>query len=62
MSPQVTAARPPHGAYNKFVQLGYHTDYLPVWLQDLGYNTYHVGKFLNWYQKNDATSVVPKGW
>jgi N-acetylglucosamine-6-sulfatase len=34
---------------------------LPVWLQDAGYYTAHVGKFLNGYGKRKAREVPP-GW
>ena len=36
---------------------------LPVWLQAAGYNTIHVGKFMNHYQQGvpDRTDVAP-GW
>ena len=36
---------------------------LPVWLQDAGYNTIHVGKFLNGYWKFvDRPADVAPGW
>jgi N-acetylglucosamine-6-sulfatase len=34
---------------------------LPVWLQDAGYRTIHVGKYLNGYGSRDPTEVPP-GW
>ena len=34
---------------------------LPVWLQDAGYNTAFVGKYLNEYGAGDPT-LVPPGW
>ena len=34
---------------------------LPVWLQDGGYYTAHVGKFLNGYGRKNPTQVPP-GW
>ena len=33
----------------------------PVWLQNAGYRTSHVGKFMNQYGDNDPTEVPP-GW
>ena len=36
-------------------------EYLPVWLEDAGYATAHVGKFLNGYGK-DRDPDVPNGW
>ena len=35
--------------------------YLPVWLEDAGYVTAHIGKFLNGYGKERAPDV-PNGW
>jgi N-acetylglucosamine-6-sulfatase len=36
---------------------------LPVWLQQAGYTTAHVGKFLNGYQAfADPASEIPPGW
>ena len=39
------------------------SSYLPVWLRRVGYNTIHLGKFLNGYgtQNLDQTEV-PRGW
>ena len=35
------------GGYPKFVSQGLNENYLPVWLQDAGYNTYYTGKLFN---------------
>lgn len=35
------------GGYPKFVEQGFNNDYLPVWLQEAGYDTYYTGKLLN---------------
>ncbi|TVY81869.1 Arylsulfatase [Lachnellula suecica] len=43
----VTDVMPPYGGYPKFVDRGYNDDYLPVWLQNAGYNTYYTGKLFN---------------
>jgi N-acetylglucosamine-6-sulfatase len=44
--------------------LGLNDNYLPVWLQDAGVNTYYVGKFMNGFKRyNMATpSGPPRGW
>jgi len=46
------------GGYGKLNQ----RNYLPVWLEDAGYVTSHIGKFLNGYGKEPGTSMRPKGW
>ena len=46
------------GGYGRLNQ----RDYLPVWLQDAGYVTSHIGKFLNGYGKERATADRPRGW
>jgi N-acetylglucosamine-6-sulfatase len=46
------------GGYGKLDQ----RDYLPVWLQDAGYATAHIGKFLNGYGKEKGTPLRPRGW
>ncbi|KAJ7466935.1 arylsulfatase [Mycena latifolia] len=43
----VTDIIPPYGGYTKFTEEGLEKDYLPVWLQNAGYNTYYAGKLLN---------------
>lgn len=35
------------GGYPKFIQEGYNKKWLPVWLQDAGYQTYFTGKLMN---------------
>jgi arylsulfatase A-like enzyme len=46
---------PPNGGYAKLD----HTNTLPVWLQDAGYYTAHLGKYLNGYGRADPTEVPP---
>ncbi len=46
----------PHGGY---VHLD-HTNTLPLWLQEAGYYTAHVGKYLNNYGKSSL--APPPGW
>src|SRR5688500_372278 len=36
-------------------------EYLPVWMEDAGYTTAHIGKFLNGYGK-ERQPDVPNGW
>jgi N-acetylglucosamine-6-sulfatase len=35
------------GGYPKFISQGLNKNYLPLWLQSAGYNTYYVGKLFN---------------
>ncbi|KAJ5882628.1 uncharacterized protein N7529_001300 [Penicillium soppii] len=43
----VTDVHPPYGGYPKFVERGFNDDFLPVWLQNAGYDTYYTGKMFN---------------
>jgi N-acetylglucosamine-6-sulfatase len=47
----------PNGGYYKLDS----TNTLPVWLQRAGYQTMHIGKYLNGYGTRNATEVPP-GW
>jgi N-acetylglucosamine-6-sulfatase len=38
------------------------SNYLPVWLEDAGYTTAHIGKFLNGYGTEPETPLDPNGW
>ncbi|TID07624.1 Arylsulfatase [Colletotrichum higginsianum] len=58
----VTYVTPPHGGYPKFVSQGYNDKYLPVWLQDAGYNTYYTGKLFNSHDVDNWNNPFPKGW
>ena len=51
---KVMANKPPDGGYGRLD----HSNTLPVWLQDAGYETAHVGKYLNGYKGPE----VPPGW
>jgi arylsulfatase A-like enzyme len=48
---------PPTGGYQVFK----HENSLPVWLEQAGYRTIHVGKFLNGYGEDDPYEI-PSGW
>ncbi|OQE29547.1 hypothetical protein PENSTE_c002G05447 [Penicillium steckii] len=43
----VTDVNPPWGGYPKFIEQGFNENYLPVWLQQAGYDTYYTGKLMN---------------
>lgn len=50
---------PTTGGAWKFMKEGMDANYLPVWLQRLGYSTYFTGKFLNQYNVRQG---CPRGW
>lgn len=50
------------GGYPKFVSQGFNEAWLPVWLQDAGYNTYYTGKLMNGHTVDNYNSPFPKGW
>ncbi|PGH14621.1 hypothetical protein AJ79_02956 [Helicocarpus griseus UAMH5409] len=43
----VTAVEPPGGGWPKIQEIGRWNNYLPVWMQKAGYNTYYSGKLYN---------------
>jgi N-acetylglucosamine-6-sulfatase len=49
----------PAGGYDKLAPT--HANALPAWLQQAGYHTVHVGKYLNGYGRRNPTAVPP-GW
>jgi N-acetylglucosamine-6-sulfatase len=49
----------PTGGYDKLAPT--HANSLPAWLQQAGYHTVHVGKYLNGYGRTNPTAV-PAGW
>ncbi|KAI1113323.1 arylsulfatase-like protein [Nemania sp. NC0429] len=58
----VTDVSPPYGGYPKFVSQGLNDKYLPVWLQDVGYNTYYTGKLFNAHSVVTYNSPFAAGW
>lgn len=51
---------PPEGGYSALD----HTNTLPVWLQNVGYYTAHIGKYLNGYGSEEGVppETIPPGW
>ena len=47
MTPRAEPRVDTSGGYPKFVAQGLNENYLPVWLQAAGYDTYYVGKLFN---------------
>lgn len=58
----VTDLRPPYGGYPKFVEEGLNENWLPVWLQNLGYNTYYTGKLFNAHSVDNYDSPPANGF
>ncbi|KAH9904946.1 alkaline-phosphatase-like protein [Xylariomycetidae sp. FL2044] len=58
----VTNVSPPYGGYPKFVSQGLNDNYLPIWLQDAGYNTYYTGKLFNAHAVGNYDSPFAAGW
>ncbi|QCX28903.1 sulfatase family protein [Nocardioides jishulii] len=53
----------PYGSVTSFMGEDKDDDTLPVWLNEAGYETFFVGKYLNGYGKSDETATyVPPGW
>lgn len=59
--PCIVAYAPP-GGYPKFVSQGFNDHYVPVWLQNAGYNTYYVGKLFNAQSIYNYDSPHAAGW
>ncbi|KAE8326969.1 alkaline-phosphatase-like protein [Aspergillus sergii] len=49
----VTNLRPPYGGYPKFVEEGWNSKWLPVYMQKSGYKTYFTGKLMNNHNANN---------
>lgn len=58
----VTDVNPPYGGYPKFISQGFNDAYLPVWLQEGGYDTYYVGKLFNAHTVENFASPHAQGW
>ncbi|POS70775.1 arylsulfatase [Diaporthe helianthi] len=58
----VTDVHPPYGGYPKFVSQELNENYLPVWLQEAGYNTYYTGKLFNAHTIWNYDSPYPAAW
>ncbi|KAI6789387.1 Arylsulphatase [Hortaea werneckii] len=58
----VTDVNPPFGGYPKFVSQGFNSAYLPLWLQEAGYNTYYTGKLFNAHSIDNYDSPFAAGW
>lgn len=50
------------GGYPKFVAEGHNKNYLPLWLQKAGYNTYYTGKLMNQHGIKTYNAPYAAGW
>ncbi|KAJ5263562.1 hypothetical protein N7478_011167 [Penicillium angulare] len=58
----ITDVNPPYGGYPRFVEEGFNENYLPVWLQQAGYNTYYTGKLFNVHTVTNYDSPEAAGF
>lgn len=58
----VTDLKPPYGGYPKFVREGLNDKWLPVYLQELGYNSYYTGKLFNSHTVDNYDDPPVKGF
>ncbi|OQV10930.1 hypothetical protein CLAIMM_14849 isoform 1 [Cladophialophora immunda] len=58
----ITDLHPPWGGYPKFVSQGFNDAYLPLWLQEAGYDTYYVGKLFNAQSTSNYNKPHAAGW
>ncbi|KAJ5670827.1 uncharacterized protein N7477_006190 [Penicillium maclennaniae] len=58
----VTDVQPPYGGYPKFVERGFNDNFLPVWLQEAGYDTYYTGKLFNAHTVDNYDSPHVNGY
>jgi N-acetylglucosamine-6-sulfatase len=50
------------GGYPKFISQGLNENYLPVWMQAAGYNTYYTGKLFNDHNITNYDTPYPAGF
>lgn len=58
----VTNVSPPHGGYPKVVDRGINDNYLPIWMQEAGYNTYYTGKLWNFHSVHNYDAPYVRGY
>jgi len=60
---KVWTNRSPDGGFERFKRLGYENSTIATWLDEAGYHTGYIGKYLNEYGSYDEpTTHVPPGW
>lgn len=58
----ITDVLPPYGGYDRFNKLKLGENYLPLWLQQAGYNTNYIGKLMNEYTVVNYNNPTPRGF
>ncbi|KAF9887356.1 hypothetical protein FE257_010351 [Aspergillus nanangensis] len=52
----------PYGGYPRVVSAGWNDNYLPIWMQEAGYDTYYVGKLWNAHTAHNYNKPYAKGF
>lgn len=58
---QVLTNGSPSGGFRRFRRLGHESSTVATWLQEAGYRTALLGKYLNGYPSGESTHI-PQGW
>src|SRR5215213_6021900 len=60
---EVWSNHSPGGGFERFKELGYENSTIATWLDEAGYHTGYIGKYLNEYGSYDEpTTHIPSGW
>jgi len=57
-----TNGPPEEGGFEKFRSMGFEDSNVATWLQNEGYRTALIGKYLNGYPRTEEETYVPPGW
>ncbi len=58
----ITGNNLPEGGFEKAYSTGLEKSTIAVWLQNAGYRTVLIGKYLNGYPANASQNYIPPGW
>ncbi len=59
---QILSNWEPQGGFSKFHRLGLEDSTIATWLQQAGYRTALIGKYLNGYPESVEDTYIPPGW